>query len=158
MQLEKAISHLWPTIIHPGKVQLQFTISYSHLVPSPSFASIISTITPSPPPSHNPSKTALSVLKYLTEHRHHLPSKAKRKRKKKHLRSLDTFCMSHSKVVFWGGERENIVFPSELVHYLAAQNAIWKTLFCSNNWIKMSQIDLLLFRGRSKKCYKSFRH
>lgn len=105
------------------KVQLKFTISSSRLPPSfPPQSHHFS-------PSHNLSQAALLPLKYLTEHSHHLPSKAKEKWVEL---SLDVAQQSCS--LRWR-KTENI---SSWACGLSSSSKCH--LFCSNSWIKISQI------------------
>lgn len=81
-------------VLVSGISQLLFTqtkFSWSSPSAAVSFLPPITPTITSPCSSHNLPLTALTVLKYSTEHSHHLPSKAEEEKK---LHSLDTFFMS----------------------------------------------------------------
>lgn len=95
------------------KVQLKFTISSSRLPPAFSPQSHHFS------PSYNLSQAALSPLKYLTEHSHHLPSKVKKKLVELSLDVAQRSCSPR-----WRKTENISLFPHEPVDYLAAPNAI----------------------------------
>lgn len=76
--------------------------------------------------SHNLSQAALSLLKYLTEHCHHLPWKAQKKRAEL---SLDVTQQSCS--LRWRKTKQYFLISS----WACGLSSIWKChLFCSINW------------------------
>lgn len=130
------------------KVQLKFSVSYRHLPPSPSSTSITPTITPFP--DFTWPRNSVVAPEIFNRTRPPLALKNQKERKANtcplsHMVCTLQTCFLRCRKTL---EKENITLTAKLMHYLAAQNVIWKKkLFPSNIQSKCQKCIVNNFRA-----------